>query len=341
MAMSAKVNALYATLVIASVGISAEVLGQNSTIVAPGRIEGAGPALSIGVAVAGVVSEILVQEGSVVHSGDTLVRFACQPLEADLRSREAHLRALQATLDRVKNGPRPDEIRVGEAVVNFSQAKADEAQKTLERSEALQEGVTVSAARILEVRRDARIAAAQLAEARARLSLLRAGSREEDIRQAEAARDTAAADVETGRARLEQCSIRAPVNGIVLDVLANPGEYFSSALPQPLLHIIPDGPLRVRAEVELRDAPRICATQTASIAPDASPSAAIRAQVAAISPAASPRSLASAAAEARNKDILAVVLSLDPSAPPPPIGSAVTVRFDACPPKGSEASARP
>jgi hypothetical protein len=156
--MSAKVNALYATLVIASVGISAEVLGQNSTIVAPGRIEGAGPALSIGVAVAGVVSEILVQEGSAVHSGDTLVRFSCQPLEADLRSREAHLRALQATFDRVKNGPRPDEIRVGEAVVNFSQAKADEAQKTLERSEALQEGVTVSAASILEVRRDARIA---------------------------------------------------------------------------------------------------------------------------------------------------------------------------------------
>jgi HlyD family secretion protein len=339
--MSAKANALHAAFVIAGLGIAAEALGQNSTVVAPGRIEGAGPALSIGVAAAGVVSEVLVQEGSLVHSGDTLVRFSCQPLEADLHSREAHLRALQATFDRVKNGPRPDEIRVGEAVVNFSQAKADEAQKTLERSEALQEGVTVSAARILEVRRDARIAAAQLAEARARLSLLRAGSREEDIRQAEAARDTAAADVETGRARLEQCSIRAPVNGTVLDVMANPGQYFSSAVPQPLLHIIPDGPLRVRAEVELRDAPRICATQTASITADASPSVAIRAQVATISPAASPRSFTSAAADARNKDILAVVLSLDPTTPALPIGSAVTVRFDACPPKGSEASARP
>jgi multidrug resistance efflux pump len=339
--MSAKAIALHAAFVIASLGITAEALGQNSTVLAPGRVEGAGPALSIGVAAAGVVSEILAQPGSPVHSGDVLVRFSCQPLEADLRSREAHLRALQATFDRVKNGPRPDEIRVGEAVVNFSQAKADEAQKTLERTEALQEGVTVSAARILEVKRDARIAAAQLAEARARLSLLRAGSREEDIRQAEAARDTAAADVETGRARLEQCSIRAPVNGTVLDVLANPGQYFSSAVPQPLLHIIPDGALRVRAEVELRDVPRICATQTASVSAEASPSTAIRAQVAAISPAASSRSIATATADARNKDILAVDLSLDPSAPPLPISSAVMVRFDACPPKGSEASVRP
>ncbi len=326
-------NALHAALVIAGLGIAVEALGQNSTIVAPGRVEGAGPTLSIGVAAAGVVGEILVQEGSVVHSGDTLVRLSCQPSEADLRSREAHLRALQATLDRVKNGPRPDEIRVGEAVVNFSQARADEARKTLERTEALQEGVTVSAARILEVKRDARIADAQLAEAHARLSLLRAGSREEDIRQAEAARDTAAADVETGRARLEQCSVRAPVNGVVLDVIANLGQYFSSAVPQPLLHMILDGPMRVRAEVELRDASRICATQTASISAEASPHVAISAEVTAISPATSPRSIATAAAEGRDKDILTVVLSLDRGAPTLPIGSAVTVHFDPCPPK--------
>ena len=61
----------------------------------------------------------------------------------------------------------------------------------LKRMEA--EGVSITRAQILLAERDARVSAAQLQEAWARLALLKAGSRIEEIREAEARRDAAAA----------------------------------------------------------------------------------------------------------------------------------------------------
>jgi HlyD family secretion protein len=329
--MTAKSKFLPAVILIAGIAFPAQVLAQSFT--APGRVEGAGPTLPIGVAAPGTVREILVQAGSRVHAGDILIKLDCRPVEADVHTREAHLRATQATFDKVRNGPRADEIKVGESIVGYSQARAEEAQRTLDRTEALTEGVTVSTARVLEVKRDARITAAQLEEARARLSLLRAGSREEDIRQAEAIRDEAAAELEATRARLELCSVRAPVDGTVLDVLANQGQFLSMAVPQPLLHIVQDGQLRVRAEIELRDFAHVCASQKATISSEAFPGTAIHAQVASIGPEVSARSMPAPNAEDRDKGIVGVVLNMDRGSPALPIGTPALVHFDACPSK--------
>ena len=328
-----QMTAVRGAVLIASFAFGATALAQNSNFVAPGRVEGAGPTLSIGVAAAGIVDEVLVREGSRVRAGETLIKLDCRPTEADVGARSAQLEAAQAFFDRTSNGSRPDEIAVGEAVVGYSQARAEEAQKTLDRTEELKEGVTVTTAHILEVQRDARITAAQLAEARARLSLLRAGSREEDIRRAKALRDAAAADLDSARARLDQCTVRAPVDGTVIDVLASKGQYLSLAVPQPLLHLVQDGRLRVRAEVEVRDASHVCAAQNATIVPEAFPNAKIRAHVASISPMVAPRNMTMAAADSSPKDVLPVILDIDTSAPTPPIGSAVTVNFDPCPSK--------
>src|SRR6185437_14977529 len=193
--MTRSANILGAVLLLAMFAVPVHMLGQSAVFTAPGRAEGAGSPLSIGVAATGLVSDIAVQEGSRVQAGQLLLQLACSAHEAD---------------------------------------------KTLQRTLSLQEGVTVTAARVLEVRRDARIAAAQLTEAHAQLNLLRAGSREEDVRQAKALRDAAAAELDASRARLAQCSVRAPVSGVVLDVLVNRGQFLSLAVPQPLMHIVPD-----------------------------------------------------------------------------------------------------
>jgi multidrug resistance efflux pump len=326
-----RTTAIGAAVLVASFAFAATAPAQNSNFIAPGRVEGR--TLTVGVAAAGIVDEVLVREGSHLTAGQPLIKLECRSTEADVRARDAQLAAAQAVFDRARNGSRPDEIAVGEAVVGYSEARAEEAQKTLERTEALKEGVTVTTAHILEVQRDARISAAQLAEARARLSLLRAGSREEDIRRAEALRDAAAADLDAARAQLAQCTVRAPVDGVVIDVLANKGQYFSLAVPQPLLHLVQDGQLRVRAEIEVHDASRVCASQTATVVAEAFPNARIRAHVASISPTVAPRSITTAAADASTKDVLPVILDVDSRSPLPPIGSAVTVSFDPCPSK--------
>ena len=340
MTRSAKfLGAAVLLVLLAIVAVPVHILGQSAVFAAPGRAEGAGSPLSIGVAATGIVSDIAVREGTRVQAGQLLLQLACSAQEADVRTRRAQLAAANATYDKFRNGPRPDEIAVGQAVVNFSQARAEEADKTLQRTLALQEGVTVTAAHVLEVKRDARIAAAQLSEARAQLSLLRAGSREEDIRQAKALRDAAAAELDASRARLEQCSVRAPVSGVVLDVLANQGQFLSVAVPQPLMHIVPDGQPRVRAEVALHDVAHVCLQQRATVAADAMPDAAIQAEVASISPTVSRATMGpvgtagSAGAAADPSDVVAVVLKVDGNAPALPIGLPVTVHFQACPSK--------
>jgi HlyD family secretion protein len=326
---------LGAVLLLASFAIPAQLLGQSSTFTAQGRVEGAGPPLSIGAASTGIVSDVLVQEGSRVTAGQLLLKIDCRSQQAEVQARQAQLAAAQATYDRLHNGPRPDEIAVGEAAVGYAQASADEAQKTLQRTLSLQEGVTVTTARILQVKRDARIAAAQLAEARARLSLLRAGSREEDIRDAKALRDAAAAELDGARARLGQCAVYAPVGGIVLDVLVNRGQFVSLAVPQPLIHIAAGGASRVRAEVALSDLPHVCPQQHAMIAVEAPANAAIPAHVASISlEVTRPRmQMTGATLAAGAQVVVPVVLKIDGDPPALPLGLPVKVTFAACPPK--------
>jgi len=188
----------------------------------------------------------------------------------------------------------------------------------------------VSVARLLETQRDARITAAQLAEAQARLALLREGSREEDVREAQARKTNAAAELEIARARLEQCSVRAPVDGVVAEVLVNPGQFLSLAVPATLLRIIADGALRVRVEVDPRDMARVCAGQPATVTAEAVPNLSMRAQVEAISPVLTARSLATPGADARAKDVEQIILSLERSGPALPIGLPVTARFGTC-----------
>ena len=140
--------------------------GQTSTFAATGRIESAGGTMAIGSAASGTIKEVLVHPWSRVHAGDVLLALDCRPLEAELAARQAQLGAAEAVFERVRNGPRPGEIAVAESAVGYSRARAEEAQKVLDRTLALHEGVSVTTARILEVQRDARISAAYLAEAR-------------------------------------------------------------------------------------------------------------------------------------------------------------------------------
>jgi multidrug resistance efflux pump len=303
---------------------------QPAGLTALGRVQSAAGVMSIGTAATGTVKAVLVHEGSRIRAGDILVSLSCEPLEAEAQSRDAQLRSAQAVLDRVRHGPRVEEIAVAEAVVGYSFARAEEAEKTYERTQALREGVSVTTARILETLRDARVYAAQLGEAKAKLALLRAGSREEDIREAQSRRDDAAAQLAAARARLEQCIVRAPADGVVLDVFANPGEFMSLAVPASLLNLVPDASLQIRAEVDARDIARLCEGQAATGTAEAAPGATLRARVESISPMISARTIFAPGADTRSPDVARILLALDDRPTNLPIGALVALTFAPC-----------
>jgi multidrug resistance efflux pump len=142
--------------------------------------------------------------------------------------------------------------------VNLANARLHEAQKEFDRAQALHEGITITRVQIDQAERDARMAEAMLEEVRAKLVLLKVGSREEDITEARARRDAAKARLEEAAARLAYCTVAAPISGVILSIRVSPGQLVSSMAPTTLITMVDDSKRRARAFVAERDIPRIC-----------------------------------------------------------------------------------
>ena len=196
-------------------------------------------AMALGVAQSGVVRAIDVADGAHAEAGQVLVELDCEPLRKEIDVRAANLAAAEAVQERVVNGPRPEEIAIGEAGVGVAQARAEEARATLDRAHGLVVGVSITLAQLLVDERDSRVADAVLVDARKKLALLKVGSRYEDIAEAKARRDSAAALLEEGKAELDQCSVRAPAAGTV-KVLVTLGQFVSTYAPTTLVQLTPD-----------------------------------------------------------------------------------------------------
>jgi multidrug efflux pump subunit AcrA (membrane-fusion protein) len=94
-------------------------------------------AMALGVAQSGVVRAIDVVDGAHVEAGQVLVELDCDPPRKEIDVRAASLAAADAVYERVVNGPRPEEIAIGEAGVGVALARAEEARATLDRAHGL------------------------------------------------------------------------------------------------------------------------------------------------------------------------------------------------------------
>jgi HlyD family secretion protein len=317
-------------------GAYAESSAQTTTttkvaVTAPGRVEGATDVMLVGTAASGTIAQLLVHEGARVGSGQPLVRIECAIIQKELDARNSSFAATEAVLARVLQGPRPEEIAIGVANVALAEARAEEAGLSLRR-DSPSGGITITEAQLDQSKRDARIAAAQLDEARAKLALLRAGSRREDIVEAKSMRDAAKALVEEAQTRLDHCSVRAPADGVVLSIHVTPGQFISAAVPVTLLRLIDDSERRVRAEVDERDLAKICAKQSAVVTAESFPGVQIVAVTERISDGMTRRrSMLSGDRAEQGRDVREVILSLPGSKLNWPVGLRVSVKFGDCP----------
>lgn len=109
--------------------------------------------ISLGSRAGGRVQKVLVKEGDRVKPGDAIVALEPADWPAQLQQAEAQLAMLQATLDKLKAGARPEEIAA-------AKARAQTAQAALQETTAGTRGEEVAAA-------DARLSAQQVAVVRA------------------------------------------------------------------------------------------------------------------------------------------------------------------------------
>jgi HlyD family secretion protein len=244
--------------------------------------------------IAGRVVQVLAIEGQPVKAGDILARLSSDELaqrvnqlQAALDAAVSQVRQQQGTVrlrrdvvegqieqargeaqasrvaaDRVREGLRPQEIRVAEADLTQAEAQLTQRRADFERVSGLfKEGV------VAKQDLDAAQAALQTAEsardaANQRLALAREGSRRQDIQEAEARAETAQAgvsvaqagrtDVEIQRAalsaaqarekelraqleaaktQLSYTEIRSPLDGVVLTKNVEAGEFVNPGTP--------------------------------------------------------------------------------------------------------------
>ena len=199
-------------------------------------------------------------------------------LRAGLRPEEvaqakARYEQLQARVDELAAGPRPQEIEAARARVAVAQAQLQLARENFRRvtrlvetnattqenldraTEALAAAEGELAARSEELNlllagtreETVRAARAQAEEARLAWTLAEQGFRQEDVAQAQAARDAAAAAVASAQARLAELTVVSPVAGVVEAIELQPGDLIPAG--SPALSLMDDSRLWVRAYV--------------------------------------------------------------------------------------------
>ena len=197
--------------------------------------------------VGGRIAAITVDEGDAVGPGQLMARLDGAPFADALASARAEIDVADAALTRQRNGNRPQEIAEAEAALRAAQAVAVNADKEYERVSDLAVKGFVSAARVDATRAAKDSARAVIDEMRAKLSLLREGTRQDSIAESTASRDAAQARQRRTATDLADTQLFAPSGGVVQTRVLEPGAIVAAG--DPVLTLAITQPVRVRAYV--------------------------------------------------------------------------------------------
>ncbi len=198
--------------------------------------------LGIASALAEPLAEVDVREGQRVRAGDVLARLQTDDLEAQLASAQRVVaedvaRVSQTSYQAQGSGAqdlgavRAAQASLRQAQTDLSGARADFARYQRLASAGYLPQQTLDQQRTTVANDVAALSAAQAALASAQANAAAngsgygAGAQQAQIQAARAAADAAAASAEQLRRQIARATIVAPIDGVVVAVNANPGEY--------------------------------------------------------------------------------------------------------------------
>ncbi|HEX5632181.1 MAG TPA: HlyD family efflux transporter periplasmic adaptor subunit [Gemmatimonadales bacterium] len=228
------------------------------------------------------VLRVAVDEGQPVRAGDTLAVLTRAALPANREQQRARARAAEAALRDLEQGARAPELEEAEAQLRGAEAEAERTALEVARMRSLAAGNAVSRQSLDNAEAAARSATSARDAARERLALLRAGSRPDRIREARADVASAYAAAAAIEADLGDLVLLAPVDGVVIARLAEPGEALAAGTP-----VLTVGETRrpwVRAYLRAADAGRIAVGHEAEVTLDGVPGRSWRGVVTVVSP---------------------------------------------------------
>jgi multidrug resistance efflux pump len=220
-----------------------------------GIVEASTRNISIGSHVPGIVARVYVTVGKRVKPGDPLFVLDDRKQQADLAVKEAALAEARARLARLKQAPRPEDLPPAQARVKEAEAILAEGRHQLQLAEKLKDARAIAIDEINKRRFAVEAAEARLTQAKADLKLLEVGSWKPDIDVAMSNVAAAEAEVEAAQVEIGRLTVRAPVEGDILQVNVRPGEFApsgSTAVPLILLGNLDK--FHVRVDIDENDA---------------------------------------------------------------------------------------
>lgn len=219
--------------------------------------------------VVAAVAEVVVDEGDPVQQGQVLLRLDDRIVAAQCLKANNEVRKARQYFEELKEGPRKAEIEQAQHAVDQAQAAFRFAKKEYDQvTQMLGEGGATQS-ELDRATRELAIAQGALGQARARLSLLNAGTRAEQIARAQLEIQLAEAEAKRCQALRTKYTLRAPHDGKVTAKYINPGEVISPG--QVLLRIDNTDKVEIRAAAQETQLPGITVGAEAEIVADAYP----------------------------------------------------------------------
>jgi multidrug resistance efflux pump len=223
-----------------------------------GIVEASTENLAIGTHLSGIVTRVPVKVGDEVKAGDPLFVVDDRAVKAELEVRKAAQAAAERTLERLLNSPRAEDIPPAEAKVAEGQALVRDAESQLTLWQSVADPRAVAKDELNKRRYALDAAQARLAQSKSELDLLKAGAWKEDIEVARAQVESERAQVNATQTDLDRLTVRAPVDGEVLQVNIRLGEFAQAGpIATPLMLLGDTNVLHVRVDVDENDAWRV------------------------------------------------------------------------------------
>ena len=201
------------------------------------------------------VAEIAVSRGDRVEAGEVLVEMERRDAEIAKAEAQAALAQAEAYLADLREGKRPEEIRVIEASLASARAQSTEADRTSARIASLAARGVATAAQRDDAVTAAQVATARVTEIEAELAVARLPARPQAIAQAQAAVEVATATLERAVWNLQQRTLTLAEPVTVFDVIRTAGEIAGPSAP--VLSVLGDDDVILRLYVPEQSFSRI------------------------------------------------------------------------------------
>src|SRR4051794_17908722 len=250
--------------------------GEETILTATGYIIAAHK-IEVASKVNGRVASIGVDKGDKVQAGQVLVRLEDDEYRAQLAQQKGQLANLQAKLEELKNGSRPEEIEKARSDVNEAKADLANAKTSLERTRQLvKEGVLAKQA-LDDAQAKYDSYEAKVASLSRTLDLSVLGPRKEQIAQTLGQIDQVKGQVAYAQTQLDNTIIRAPVTGTILDRNVEKGEFVTTGFVGDkgakgyLVTMADLNYLQVELDISQNDFPKLGPRQKGIVTTDAYP----------------------------------------------------------------------